>query len=74
MEVNRILKITTTTDTFQYTITKAEITKLIDKGWRIVSMINVDNRNEIWVYMEKPDSNKPKKIKLSCPEWYDEYC
>ncbi len=69
MEVNKCIKISSTTDTFQYAITKVEITKLIDKGWRIVSMVNVDKRDEIWVYMEKPDNSKPdnskpKKIKL----------
>lgn len=64
MEVNKCIKIASTTDTFQYAITKVEITKLIDKGWRIVSMVNVEKRDEIWVYMEKPDNSNPKKIKL----------
>lgn len=64
MEVNKCIKTASTTDVFQYVITKVEITKLIDKGWRIVSMVNVDKRDEIWVYMEQPDNSKPKKIKL----------
>lgn len=64
MEVNKCIKIAHTANTYQYAVSKVEVNNLIDKGWRIVSMVNVDKRDEIWVYMEKPDDNKPKKIKL----------
>lgn len=64
MEVNKCIKVANTADSYQYAVTKVEINNLISRGWRIISMVNVERREEIWVYMEQPDNSKPKKIKL----------